>query len=257
VRGLTLGVTEGERIGVVGRNGDGKSTLLALIAGTEEPDAGAVTRLGGLSVALIAQTDELDTGRTIREAVVGGRADHEWAADAGFRSVLDGLLGGLDAARFPAGLDTAIAGLSGGERRRIGLAKLLLDSPDLLLLDSPDLLLLDEPTNDLGSVTHLPGGIEQYLELRRAAAAAEPEPAAPRAAPARPAGVQRDARKEVARIERALAKLDDREVQLHEAMAEAATDHARLSALDADLRALALERETLEAAWMETSALLE
>jgi ATP-binding cassette subfamily F protein uup len=137
LRGLTLGVAAGDRIGVVGRNGDGKTTLLRLIAGAEEPDAGAVTRLGGLHLAAIGQGDELDAARTIRDELVGGRADHEWAADATFRSVLDGLLGGVDATRFPDGLDTAIAGLSGGERRRIALAHLLLDGPELLLLDEP------------------------------------------------------------------------------------------------------------------------
>src|SRR5215218_10014008 len=79
LRGVTLGVAAGERIGVVGRNGDGKSTLLRLIAGAEAPDAGTVTRAGGLSLALLGQGDDLDPARTIREELVGGRADHEWA----------------------------------------------------------------------------------------------------------------------------------------------------------------------------------
>ncbi len=137
LRDVTLGVSAGERIGVVGRNGDGKSTLLRLIAGAETPDAGALTRSGAVDVALLGQGDELDTARTIREELVGGRADHEWAADSAFRGVLDGLLGGVEMARFPAGLDSAIAPLSGGERRRVALAKLLLDGPELLLLDEP------------------------------------------------------------------------------------------------------------------------
>jgi ATP-binding cassette subfamily F protein uup len=137
LRGITLGVSAGDRIGVVGRNGDGKSTLLRLIAGTEEPDAGALVRSGGLHAALLAQGDELDPQRTVREELVGGRADHEWARDAAFRSVLDGLLGGVGIDRFPAGLDTPIAPLSGGERRRVALAKLLIDGPELLLLDEP------------------------------------------------------------------------------------------------------------------------
>jgi ATP-binding cassette subfamily F protein uup len=137
LRGVTLGVDEGERIGVVGRNGDGKSTLLALIGGLEEPDAGRVTRVGGLDVAHIGQGDSLDPARTVRDELVGGRADHEWAADAAFRGVLDGLLGGVEMRRFPAGLDTPIAPLSGGERRRVALARLLLDPPELLLLDEP------------------------------------------------------------------------------------------------------------------------
>ncbi len=135
--GITLGVSAGDRIGVVGRNGDGKSTLLRLIAGAEEPDGGAITRGKDLHLALLGQRDELDDAATIREELVGGRADHEWMADSRFRSVLDGLLGGVDLSRFPAGIDTPIAPLSGGERRRIALAQLLLDSPELLLLDEP------------------------------------------------------------------------------------------------------------------------
>src|SRR3954468_2771414 len=94
LRDVTLGVAAGERIGVVGRNGDGKSTLLRLLAGAEAPDAGEATRSRGGSLALLGQRDVLDPGQTVREQLVGGRADHEWRADAGFRAVLDGLLGG-------------------------------------------------------------------------------------------------------------------------------------------------------------------
>jgi ATP-binding cassette subfamily F protein uup len=137
LRDVTLGVSAGDRIGIVGRNGDGKSTLLALISGAEEADAGQVTRSGGVALGILGQSDELDEAQTIRAELVGGRADHEWAADARFRSVLDGLLGGVDITRFPQGLDTVIAPLSGGERRRIALAKTLLDNPELLLLDEP------------------------------------------------------------------------------------------------------------------------
>jgi len=134
---VTLGVSAGDRIGIVGRNGDGKSTLMQLIAGREDPDAGAVTRAGDLDLALLGQGDELDGLRTIRQELIGGRADHEWAGDVVFRGVLDGLLGGVEMRRFPDGLDTTIGPLSGGERRRIALAKLLLDGPELLLLDEP------------------------------------------------------------------------------------------------------------------------
>jgi ABC transport system ATP-binding/permease protein len=137
LRDITLGVAAGDRIGVVGRNGDGKSTLLRLIAGTESPDAGAVTTSGRLHIGLLGQSDELAGDRTIRQEVVGGRADHEWAGDTAFRAVLDGLLGGVGLSRFAAGIDTPIASLSGGERRRIALARLLLDGPELLLLDEP------------------------------------------------------------------------------------------------------------------------
>jgi ATP-binding cassette subfamily F protein uup len=137
LRDITLGIAAGDRIGIVGRNGDGKSTLLRLIAGIEDADAGQVTQSGGVGIAVLGQGDELDATRTIREELIGGRADHEWAGDAAFRSVLDGLMGGVGMARFPQGLDTPITGLSGGERRRIALAQLLLDGPELLLLDEP------------------------------------------------------------------------------------------------------------------------
>jgi ATP-binding cassette subfamily F protein uup len=137
LHGVTLGIAAGDRIGVVGRNGDGKSTLLRLIAGSEYADDGAVTRSGDVRVEMLGQGDELGEHGTIRDALVGGRADHEWARDAAFRRVLDGLLGGVEVRRFPAGIDTAIRSLSGGERRRIDLARLLLDGPELLLLDEP------------------------------------------------------------------------------------------------------------------------
>ena len=134
---VTLGVSEGERIGVVGTNGAGKSTLLRLIAGVEEPDRGAVTRTSAVSTELVGQQVDLDPARTIGQELIGARAEHEWAGDAAFRSVLDGLLGGVTLARFAHGLKTGVANLSGGEQRRIQLARSLLDSPDLLLLDEP------------------------------------------------------------------------------------------------------------------------
>jgi len=156
---VTLGVSAGERIGVVGRNGEGKSTLLRLIAGVEEADGGAVTRLGGLGMAMLAQGDDLSADRSIREELVGERAEHEWAGDRAFREVLDGLLGGVALSRFQDGLETAIGTLSGGERRRVALARLLLDSPEVLLLD--------EPTNhlDVEAIAWLAG----HLAARRGA----------------------------------------------------------------------------------------
>jgi len=156
---ITLGVSAGDRIGVVGRNGEGKSTLLRLIAGVESPDAGVLTRVGDLRMAMLAQGDELREHGTIRGELVGERAEHEWAGDRVFREVLDGLLGGVGLSRFHAGLDTTIASLSGGERRRVALARLLLDAPELLLLD--------EPTNhlDVEAISWLAG----HLAARRGA----------------------------------------------------------------------------------------
>ncbi len=134
---ITLGISDRDRIGVVGGNGQGKSTLLELIAGTELPDSGQVTRVGGLTIDALDQTDRLAAGNTIRDVLVGDRAEHEWAGNREFRGVLEGLLGGVGLDRFTQGIDTAIEGLSGGERRRIALARVLLDHPDLLLLDEP------------------------------------------------------------------------------------------------------------------------
>ena len=112
-----------------------------------------------LRVGLLGQLDTLDPARTIRQEVIGGLADHEWAGDRRIREVLEGTLGGVELSRFPGGLDTVIGPLSGGERRRIALAKLLLDGPELLLLD--------EPTNhlDLEAVGWLAG----HLAARRGA----------------------------------------------------------------------------------------
>ncbi len=131
---VSLGVGEGDRIGIVGRNGDGKTTLLNLLAGREEPDAGRISRSRDLRLGYLDQRDLLDDSHTVREVVLAGKADHEWAADATTREVVEVLLAGIT-------LDRAIHGLSGGERRRCSLARLLLE-PD-------DLLILDEPTNHL------------------------------------------------------------------------------------------------------------
>lgn len=135
---VTQGVFEGDRIGIVGKNGDGKSTLLHLFRGTQEPDSGRVTKRGGLTFGMLDQRDPLDDNATIREAALEGRADYEWASDNTSREIVEALLGGMS-------LDAKVGSLSGGQRRRADLARLLLKNWDILALD--------EPTNHLDVVT--------------------------------------------------------------------------------------------------------
>ncbi|MGH3868530.1 MAG: ABC-F family ATP-binding cassette domain-containing protein [Pseudonocardiaceae bacterium] len=154
--GVSLGVDAGDRIGVVGLNGGGKTTLLEVLAGLRESDTGRVSRAGGVRVAVLTQRIELPEQATVGHAVLdplGVSAEHEWAADPRVRGILDGL--GIPAL----GLDRPVAGLSGGERRRVALAAVLV--PEL------DLVLLDEPTNhlDVEGVAWLAG----HLRARRCA----------------------------------------------------------------------------------------
>ncbi|MHB8275683.1 MAG: ABC-F family ATP-binding cassette domain-containing protein [Dermatophilaceae bacterium] len=134
--GVSLGVTSDTRIGVVGRNGDGKSTLLRVLAGLQPVDEGRVTMLGSLTIAMLTQVDTLDPEATVRKAVLGDLPEHVWAGDARIRDILDGLLGGIDAPDV-GGLEAIVGPMSGGERRRLALAGLLAADPDLLLLDEP------------------------------------------------------------------------------------------------------------------------
>ena len=127
---VSLGVDEGDRIGIVGRNGDGKSSLLAMLSGRLEPDGGRVTVRGGVRVGVLDQGDTLDDALTVAQTVVGDRPEHEWAGDATVRSVIAGLVGDLD-------WDGPVAGLSGGQRRRVALARLLAGDWDVLALDEP------------------------------------------------------------------------------------------------------------------------
>ena len=137
LEGVSLGVNAGDRIGVVGRNGGGKSTLIKVMVGIEAPDSGRVSKAGSVNIGILSQTDDLKEDSLVRDVVLGDLATHEWAGNSKVREVLTGLFGGISEEL----LDRKISHLSGGERRRVNLAKLLI--ADL------DLVLLDEPTNHL------------------------------------------------------------------------------------------------------------
>lgn len=127
---LSLGVDEGARIGIVGRNGDGKSTLLGVLAGIVQPDEGRVIQTRGVRVGMLCQTDELCNTHTVEQAVVGDRETYDWAGDVRVRDVVVGLLQGIP---WQARVET----LSGGQRRRVDLARLLVQDWDVLALDEP------------------------------------------------------------------------------------------------------------------------
>ncbi len=152
---VSLGLDTGDVVGVVGRNGDGKTTLLELLVGDREPDAGQVVRNRSVSIGHLGQVEEFPPTASVRDVVVGGRPDHAWAADRAKRAVVTHLLGTLDLAR-------PVAELSGGERRRVSLAAVLLAGHDLLVLD--------EPTNhlDVEAVAWLAG----HLNLLQSAGTA-------------------------------------------------------------------------------------
>jgi ABC transport system ATP-binding/permease protein len=297
---VTWRIGPGDRFGLVGVNGAGKTTLLGLLADRVSPTKGRVKRGKTIRVAELRQDvediDEVADLRVVevverekRSVVVGGK---ELTAS----QLVERLGFTRERARTP------VRDLSGGERRRLSLLRLLVGEPNVLLLD--------EPTNDLdtdtlaaledlldgwpgtlivvshdryllervcdrqyallgdGRLRDLPGGVEQYLQLRRAAMAADegrgvgaPAPVEPGTAPvqgdaAAAAPSQADvraARKEIARIERRLSRIAELEATLHDKLAANATDYERIQALDAELRALATEKDDLEAAWLEAA----
>ena len=145
---ITLGINDGARIGIVGRNGDGKSSLLRLLTGQQEPDSGRVTRRSGLRVGALSQADTLDPDHTVGWTLVGDAAEHQWAGDARVRDVVAGLASDI-------GWDATVATLSGGQRRRVQLARLLVGEWDVIALD--------EPTNhlDIEGITWLAGHLKQ------------------------------------------------------------------------------------------------
>ncbi|OBH75553.1 ABC transporter ATP-binding protein [Mycobacterium scrofulaceum] len=145
---VTLGVNDGARIGIVGRNGDGKSSLLRLLTGQLLPDSGRVTRRTGLRVGALSQADTLDPAHTVGWTLVGEAAEHQWAGDARVRDVVGGLVSDI-------AWDATISTLSGGQRRRVQLARLLVGEWDVIALD--------EPTNhlDIEGITWLADHLKQ------------------------------------------------------------------------------------------------
>ncbi|MGH3967761.1 MAG: ATP-binding cassette domain-containing protein, partial [Mycobacterium sp.] len=145
---VSVGISDGDRIGIVGRNGDGKSSLLGLLTGSVRSDSGRVTRRTGVRVGALSQADTLDPGRTVGATLVGDQPDHAWARDPRIRDVVDGLVSDI-------GWDTTVSTLSGGQRRRVQLAALLIGDWDVIALD--------EPTNhlDIEGITWLAGHLRQ------------------------------------------------------------------------------------------------
>jgi ABC transport system ATP-binding/permease protein len=145
---VSLGIGDGDRIGIVGANGDGKSTLLSLLAGLVEPDDGRVIRSGGTTVGTLEQMDALDPDASVAHAVVGDVPEHTWASDARIRGILTGLIADI-------GWDGRIGELSGGQRRRVDLARVLVGDFDVLMLD--------EPTNhlDVHAIAWLAGHLKR------------------------------------------------------------------------------------------------
>ncbi|WP_282780404.1 ABC-F family ATP-binding cassette domain-containing protein, partial [Nocardia sp. CC201C] len=286
VRDLTWRLAPGERVGLVGVNGSGKTTLLRALAGDADPKAGK--RIQGQTVRigwLRQELDDLPLGMRVLEAV----QDVAQRMMLGDKEISAGQL--AERLGFtPAKQRTPVGDLSGGERRRLQLTRILMSEPNVLLLD--------EPTNDLdidtlqqledlldnwpgtlvvishdryliericdstwalfgdGKLTNLPGGIEEYLRKRAASTEARNTPAKPAAqanttAPTTDAAAYRAARKELAKLERSIEKLTEREQKLHTALAAAATDPDKLITLGGELKQVQAEKDAAEERWLE------
>ncbi len=307
---VTWQLAPGERVGLIGVNGSGKSTLLRVIAGEQPLDSGrrkeGVTVRVGFVTQDVRELDDLGDARVI-EAIESVRATTTIGGKPISASQLATRLG------FPGPRQQArVRDLSGGERRRLQILRVLLDEPNVLLLDEPtndldidtltavedvldgwagtlvvvshDRYLLERVTDTQlallgdGRLRHLPGGVEEYLRLRHSRPYADPAPPAP-APPAAPAlasttpasdsperdaaapapatpAEQREARKTLARVEKALARIQDREQRLHAEMADAASDHAALARLHRQLRDLAAEEAGLEEEWLAAAEVI-
>ncbi|MGM7647050.1 ABC-F family ATP-binding cassette domain-containing protein [Nocardia sp. JW2] len=287
VSDLTWRLAPGERVGLVGVNGSGKTTLLRALAGDVEPAAGK--RIQGQTVQigwLRQELDDLPTDMRVLEAV----QQIAQRIMLGDKEISAGQL--AERLGFtPARQRTPVGDLSGGERRRLQLTRILMAEPNVLLLD--------EPTNDLdidtlqqledlldnwagtlvvishdrylvericdstwalfgdGKLTNLPGGIDQYLTRRAAQTDAAKPINTKSTATSTDSADRRAARKELSRLERSIAKLDEREQKLHTALADAATDPDKLVKLNTELKEVVAEKEAAEERWMELAELAE
>lgn len=288
---LTWDVGPGQRVGILGSNGTGKTSLIRTMLGEIPPRAGSITTGVTVKPAYLSQhLEELDPSWRVLEAVerVAARVDLGKDRELTASQLCERLGFGSD------GQWTPVGDLSGGERRRLQLTRLLMGGPNVLVLDEPtndfdvetltaleDLLdgfagtlmvishdryFLERVCDDFyallgdGHFTHLTGGVDEYLERVRSRGGAKPAAttaASPTVTAKQQRQDQRALAKEMARIERAIAKLDDTERGLHEQMAEAATDHARLADLNRDLQETEQRKGELEDEWMRLAADLE
>jgi ATP-binding cassette subfamily F protein uup len=290
VEHLTWDVGPGQRVGFLGSNGTGKTSLIRTMLGEIPPGAGSITTGVTVKPAYLSQhLEELDPRWRVLEAVerVAARVDLGKDRELTASQLCERLGFGAD------GQWTPVGDLSGGERRRLQLTRLLMSGPNVLVLDEPtndfdvetltaleDLLdgfagtlivishdryFLERACDDFyallgdGRFTHLTGGVEEYLERVRSQAVVKPAAvdAPPKVTAKQQRQDQRTLTKEMTKIERAIAKVDDTERSLHEQMAEAATDHSRLADLNRELRETQIRKAELEDEWMSLAAELE
>jgi ATP-binding cassette subfamily F protein uup len=290
VEHLTWDVGPGQRVGFLGSNGTGKTSLIRTMLGEIPPGAGSITTGVTVKPAYLSQhLEELDPRWRVLEAVerVAARVDLGKDRELTASQLCERLGFGSD------GQWTPVGDLSGGERRRLQLTRLLMSGPNVLVLDEPtndfdvetltaleDLLdgfagtlivishdryFLERACDDFyallgdGRFTHLTGGVEEYLERVRSQAVVKPAAvdAPPKVTAKQQRQDQRTLTKEMTKIERAIAKVDDTERSLHEQMAEAATDHSRLADLNRELRETQIRKAELEDEWMSLAAELE
>src|SRR5699024_1012058 len=288
VTNLTWRIGPGDRIGLVGVNGSGKTTLLRLLAGETSQDSG--NRIHGKTVRLAhlrQELEDLPNDRRVLQTIEDVAGSVTFGKQELSASQLAERLGFPTARQW-----TPVGELSGGERRRLQLVRLLMSEPNVLLLD--------EPTNDLdidtlqqledlldswagtlivvshdrylvericdsvyalfgdGDITHLPGGIDEYLQRRRQVEESAPARSSGGKSAGETSSAQwRAASKRLSKLERRLATLEQRQGQLHDQLAEAATEPERLARLDAELKEVLAEKDEVEQEWLETSELVE